>query len=178
MLFAWYYMQVHIEPIKMHIGGEVVQYTLPPYEDQEKKYDALSYDTIFKVSSPYFIGGLWWYHTPILPRRLKEKFKSLILGSCQQFTNSIDETLQYYPDHLRNVVQKYIKKAYNVLVHKLLNRSGLPKLTAFQTRLKILTNVSELPEWLPSINGINCVDCIDKVLDKIILFLSNTYIFL
>lgn len=171
MLFAWNYMQVHIEPIKMHIGRQVVQYTLPPYEDREKEYEELSCDTIFKVSSPYFIGGLWWHHTPILPHRLKKKFKWLILGRCQQFVDSIDETLQSYPDHLRNVAQKYIKKAYNVLVHKLLDRSGLPKLTAFQTRLQILGNVPKLPNCIP-------MDYIDKVLDDIISFLSNTYIFL
>lgn len=178
MLFAWNYMQVHIEPIKMHIGGKDVQYTLPPYEYGEKKYEELSCDTIFKVSSPDFIGGLWWHHIPILPHRLKKKFMSLILESCQQFVDSIDKELQDYPDHLRNVAQKYIKKAYNVLVHKLLDRTGLPKLTAFQTRKELLNNVPGLPEWIPSINDINYVDCIDKVLDKIISFLSNTYIFL
>ena len=178
MLFAWYYMQVHIEPIKMYIDGKVVQhYTLPPYEDREKKYDALSSETIFKVSSPYFIRGLWCYHIPILPRRLRNKFKSLILGSCQQFTDSIDERLQNedmsysFPDSLRKNAQNYIKKAYNVLVHKLLDRSGLPKLNAFQTRLQILTNVSNPSENIP-------VSLIDDMLEKMVSLLSETYIML
>jgi hypothetical protein len=181
MLFAWYYMQVHIEPIKMHIGGKVVQYTLPPYEDREKEYDALSCETIFKVSSPNFIGGLWCYHIPILPRRLRDEFKSLILGSCQQFTNSIDDKLHTYfmpysldypcIKRLRIDAQKYIKKAYNVLVHKLLDRSGLPKLNARQTRLQILTNVSNPSEDIP-------VSLIDDMLEKMVSFLSETYIIL
>jgi hypothetical protein len=178
MFFAWYYMQVHIQPIEMYIDGKVVQYTLPPYEDRKKKYEELSCDTIFKVSSPYFIRDLWdKYHTPILPRRIKEEFKSLILGSCRRFTNSIVIKLQvkytpYRLDYrLRVDAQKYIKKVYNILVHKLLNRSGLPKLNAFQTQLQILTNVSNPSEDIP-------VSVINDMLGEILSFLSETYIIL
>jgi hypothetical protein len=170
VLFALNYMQVRIIPIEMHIGGEVVECTLPKCTYQQKEYEEVSCKMIFRVSLPYYIEDLSKYHTPILRRRLMNEFKSLILKKRQQFMVSVDKEFQHYSvfDRTKSAARIYIKKAYNVLVHKLLDSSGLLKLSPFETRVQILKHVSD-----PS-------DCtlIDKVLNNIISFLSTTYIIL
>jgi hypothetical protein len=116
VLFAWKYMQVRIEPIEMRIEGKVVEYIVPECEDSKHKYDMLLHGSIFRVSSPYYIEDLSPYRTPNLPRRLKNKFKSLILKERQQFTECLEYTAH----------KKYIEKAHNMLVHKMFEKSGLP----------------------------------------------------
>ena len=177
--FAWKYMRVHIVPIEMRIGGKVEKYTIRISNGTnvylQKTYKELSYDTIFRVSSPYYIEDLSPYSTPNLLYGLKDEFRSLILGRCQQFTNSIDMKLYeyhmpYYVHYsLRNNARNYIKKAYNVLVDKFFSMSGLLKLNAFQTKLQILTNVSNPLEDISK-------DLIDDVLEEIVSFLSETNI--
>ncbi len=180
--FAWNYMRVHIVPIEMRIGGNVMKHTIRISIGtniyRQKIYKELSCDTIFRVSSPYYIEDLSPYRTPNLSHELKDEFRSLILERCQQFTNSIDKKHQNYydmphsfPDSLRKNAQNYIKKAYNVLVDKFFSRSGLLKLNAFQTKLQILTNVSNPSEDIPE-------GLIDDVLEEMVSFLSTSYIFL
>jgi hypothetical protein len=162
--FAQHYMQVRIDPIEMHIGGEVVDYTL--YE-----CSAVSSNTIFMVSSPTYIDKLPSCSGMNLSRKLKDKFKSMLLekGGCFYKRECLTHTAHV----------NYIKKAFHILVHKFFDKSGISvtknkkeKKTMVEIRDDLLSNIKYSKDKLENF------DAIDFVLEEILSFLSHSYLVL
>jgi hypothetical protein len=144
------YMQVCIEPIEMRIGGKVVEYTVP----------------IFRVSSPYSIHKSVLSQYCILnpSRRLKDKFKSVLLNECGRFREN--KCLTYTGQ------VKYIEKAFHILVHKFFDKSGISITDPVKIRSPLLSNIKYSKDTLTNF------DDIDAVLGNILSFLSGSYLVL
>lgn len=160
--YALDFMRVCIEPIKMKIGGEVMQYTVPEYIDYCRTvYKSCNDDTIFIVHSSVFIPDLSSISSSNLPRILQSIFKGFLLEKVSLFRN--DKLLR----HTSEV--NYIVKAIKVLVHKMFDKTGieLSGQTAEQIRVKVLNNINHD-------QGLKNFCAIDTVLGKMVKFLSNS----
>ena len=169
--FARNFMRVCVTPVDVVIDGESQQWDCEIEMNHGTDYETTrkySSTTTFVVSSPLFITDL--YTTRVVCNKgLMNHFRKKIIGYSGRFYDECDTTAQW----------KYIKKAYHVLVHLMFDKSGLivakltpelivAKLTPEQIRSKYLSNICH--------RHLKDFEVIDKVLDNIVSFLSNSYI--
>jgi len=152
MKYGWYtryaytFMQVRIWPIVVKVGDIV------PNSSLDWKYMDLN-----MVASPISLPGL----CKVYPAELKECFKGLIR----------DKSKHYWTHLVYNAETMYMKKAFNVLVHKMFEKSGIDLTcqTAEQIRDVVLKNIKYC-------DGLKDFSAVDRVLENLVDFLSTSYI--
>jgi hypothetical protein len=152
MTYGWYskyaytFMQVRIWPIDVKVGNKVAN-SLHDWQ----------YKELHMVASPISLPGLCKVH----PAELKECFKGLIR----------DKSSTFWTDMTHTAENKYMLKAFRVLLHKMFEKSGidLTGQTATQLREGVLKNIKRN-------ENLKNFTAVDRVLENLVDFLSTSYI--
>jgi hypothetical protein len=116
--YAYNFMQVRIQPIEVKVRGKLPDMVLDwQYPDLMMVYTSIS------------LPGL----DQLTPAILKERFKSLV----------VKKSATFWLDMKHNSEITYMRKAFNVLFHKMFEKSGidLTSQTAEQIREGVLENI-------------------------------------
>ncbi len=141
-------MQVRIQPIVVKVGDEVPKSVFDwKYSNLMLVYTTISLPALDKVT--------------VNPTDLKKYFKGVVLDKSTHFAEGMPSSSE----------TSYMKKACNILVHKMFERHGidLTSQTPEQIRKGVLKNVKYC-------RGLKDFSAIDTVLAKLISFLSQTYV--
>lgn len=144
--YAYGFMQVRFQTIKVKVGGD----------EQNQVFD-WKFKNLIMVYSPISLPD----SVVVNPTELKASFMRLVGDKSTHFCERMIQSSEF----------NYMKRAINVLLHKMFERSGinLTGQTAEQIREGVLRNV----KWSKDLKNF---DAIDAVLVLLISFLSQTYV--
>lgn len=144
--YAYGFMQVRFQTIEVKVGGD----------EQNQVFD-WKFKNLIMVYSPISLPD----SVVVNPTELKASFMRLVGDKSTHFCKRMSYSSEI----------KYVKRAINVLLHKMFERSGinLTGQTAEQIREGVLRNV----KWSKDLKNF---DAIDEVLVQLISFLSRTYV--
>jgi hypothetical protein len=146
--YAYNFMDVEVLPIVVEVGGNVPKLVVDlEYSKFMLVYTTISLPDLDKVT--------------LNPTELTKYFKWVVLDKSTHFVKGMQHSSEI----------SYMKKACNILVHKMFERHGidLTGQTAEQIREKMLKNIKHY-------QGLTNFSAIDSALGDLVSFLSNTYI--